>query len=165
MVEIEINGGLTVIDAVHSGSSNFQVHLASSTDDRHALFVNEIGEYAGESARVLEPGTYSLEVEADGDWWLEVRQPRIPSVEDLPQSLHDTKPRVVGPFEFGGSYTATCSHRGDRNFQVAILPTEGQLDEFVVNEVGSYTGEATFSHTGLGCIGVEAHGEWTLEFE
>lgn len=165
MVEINIDGGLTVIDAAHSGSSNFQVHLASSTDDRCELFVNEIGAYTGENARFLEPGAYFLEVEADGDWWLEVRQPRSASGAELPQSLHDDKPRVVGPFEFDGSHTATCSHRGDRNVQVLLLPAESRSGEFVVDEIGPYAGEQRFDYTGIGYIGVEAYDEWTLELE
>lgn len=105
------------------------------------------------------------EVDADGDWWLEVRQPRSVSGAELPRSLHDNKPRVVGPFEFGGSHAATCSHRGDPNVQVLLLPAESRSGEFAVDEIGPYAGDQRFDYTGIGYVGVEAYDEWTLELE
>ncbi|WP_049888684.1 hypothetical protein [Natronococcus occultus] len=74
---VEIEGGLTVVDASHSGESNFQVHFVGGEFDD--LFVNEIGSYDGETAALIDAGTYRLDVEADGDWSIEIRQPRASS--------------------------------------------------------------------------------------
>ncbi|WP_306061536.1 hypothetical protein [Natronococcus wangiae] len=127
--------------------------------------MNEIGEYKGESASLLEVGTHQLKVKADGNWWLEVRQPRITDGDKLPQSLQDTKLRVFGPFEFSGSHTAICSHNGDHNFQVSLLPPEGQFNEFIFNEIGHYTGQTTFQYSGIGYIIVIADSKWSLELK
>ncbi|WP_306059304.1 hypothetical protein [Natronococcus wangiae] len=70
----------------------------------------------------------------------------------------------VGPFEFGGSHTAACSNHGDYTFQVTIFPIEDRFGEFV-DEIGPYTGGTSFHHADHGYVGVEAHGEWTLELE
>ncbi len=165
MVEIEIFGGVTVVDAVHSGSSNFQVSLASSTGDQRELFVNEIGKFKGEKARLLKAETYHLEVVADGDWWLEVRQPRKVGVEELPRSIRDTKPRVIGPFTFRGSHTMACSHQGERNFQVSTLPTDGRPGTMLVNVIGQYADETAFQAMGKNYLVVEADGEWMIDLE
>jgi hypothetical protein len=165
MVEIDITGGVTIVDAVHDGSSNFQVCLRAVADDRRELFVNEIGAYRGEKARTLEAGTYHLDVVADGDWWLDVRRPQKVGVSELSRSVSDTKARVIGPFAFRGSYTMKYSHHGERNFQVSILPTDGRLGAVLVNEIARQTGEVAFHSTEAGYVVVEADGEWTLEFD
>jgi hypothetical protein len=96
---------------------------------------------------------------------LEVRQ-RVRDTEDeLSQACSDTKPRVVGPFEFRGEHTAKCSYSGARNFQVTLLPTDEQSVTIIVNEIGEYTGETTFQYTGNGYIAVRATDRWSLELE
>lgn len=163
--EIDIEDGLTVVDATHTGgSSNFQVDLVNDSqyDDN---FVNAIGEYDGASARLLNAGEYVLDVEADGDWEVEIRQPRAASGEALPQSLSGTGSVVVGPFEFSGSHIATGSHSGERNFHATIFPENGMFGSIVFNEVGEYEGETTFDFDGVGWVDVGADGDWSLEIE
>lgn len=60
-----------------------------------------------------------LDVEADDDWEVEIRQPRAASGEGMPQSLSDGGNRVLGPFEFDGTHVASGSHDGERNFAVS----------------------------------------------
>lgn len=163
MVDIEITSGLTIVDAVHDGSSNFQVQLIPTAEGSAYLFVNEIGPYTGETARLLESGTYQLSVKADGDWWLNVQQPRRASGDGLPQSRSDTKPRVVGPFAFSGSHTAACTYTGESNFQVSIFSPDGQFGDLLINTIGRYTGEQPFHCEGIGYVVVKATGDWGLE--
>lgn len=163
---IDIQGGLTAIEASHTGGeSNFQVHLVPAEGEFDALFVNEIGEYEGTTADMLETDTYQVDVEADGDWQLTIRQPRATSGDSLPQSLSGNNPDFFGPFEFGGSHTASGSHSGDGNFQLLVYPPEGQFGELVFNEVGEYDGETTFRADGVGYVDVNANGEWSVDLE
>lgn len=162
---VSIEGGLTVIDAMHTGgSSNFQVSLVNDSefDDN---FVNAIGEYDGASAGLIDADEYMLDVEADGDWEIEIRQPRSAIGDALPQSLGDDGPTVAGPFEFSGSHIASGSHSGESNFAAHVYPAEGSFGELVFNEIGEYEGETTFSFDGVGWVGVEADGDWTIEME
>lgn len=163
---IDIAGGLVVVDAEHTGgSSNFQVKLVPSLGQYDELFVNEIGEYEGETAALIDADTYTLDVEADGDWNVEIRQPRADSGESLPVSLDGDRNVVEGPFEFGGSHVATGSHSGQSNFQVIVYPPEGDFGELVFNEIGEYEGETTFRHGGVGWVAVVGDGDWTVEME
>jgi|AntRauMinimDraft_1070381.scaffolds.fasta_scaffold00363_2 hypothetical protein len=162
--DVPIGGGLTVVEATHTnGESNFQVSLVGGEFDD--LFVNAIGEYDGETAALIDEGEYTLDVEADGDWEVEIRQPRAASGDSLPQSLEGDTPEVHGPFEFDGSHVATGSHSGEANFQVHVYPAEGSFGELVFNEVGQYDGETTFRHSGVGWVAVQAGGDWSLELE
>ncbi|MFD1585416.1 hypothetical protein ACFR9U_00355 [Halorientalis brevis] len=161
---IEIEGGLTVVSATHAGTSNFVVTLVGEGefDD---LFVNAIGEYEGETAALLEQGSYLLDVDADGDWAVEIRQPRAARGEPLPQSLRGSGPSVSGPFQFTGTHVASATHSGESNFIVEVYPVAGAFAELVVNEIGQFEGESAFRFDGLGWVAVQADGDWTVALE
>lgn len=161
---VSIEGGLTVVDATHSGDSNFQVHLVDDTE-YDEMFVNEIGDYSGETADLIDGGEYLLDVEADGDWEIEVRQPRANTGDDLPQSLEGEGPTVVGPIEFGDTHIAEGMHSGDSNFQVHVYPQYGSYGELVFNEIGEFEGETTFSHNEIGWVAIQADGGWELDLD
>lgn len=162
--DISIEGGLTVVDANHDGESNFQVSLVDDTEFDES-FVNEIGEYDGETADLIDGGEYMLEVEADGSWEIEIRQPRAASGDDLPQSLSSSGPEVHGPIEFTGSHVAEGSHDGESNYSVNVYPGEGSFGELLFNEIGEYEGETTFSFEGVGWVAVQADGDWTVDLD
>ncbi|MHC3438234.1 hypothetical protein ACYJ1Y_09040 [Natrialbaceae archaeon A-gly3] len=161
---IDIEGGLTIIEATHDGESNFQVSLVDGSDFDD-LFVNVIGDFDGAQADLIDSGEYMLDVEADGSWEIEVRQPRAVSGDSLPKSLSGNGPDVVGPIDFSGTHVAEGSHSGSSNFQVSIYPMEGSFSELVFNEIGEFDGETTFSHDGVGWVDVNADGDWSVELE
>lgn len=160
---VDIEGGLTVVEATHSGESNFQVYLVGGEYD--ILFVNEIGSYDGETAELVEEGEYIMDISADGSWEITVRQPRSGDGETLPVSYSGNGPNVVGPVRFDGSGIASGSHDGESNFQVTIYPMTGSFGELVFNEIGSFEGEATYTADGIGWIEVVADGNWDIELE
>jgi hypothetical protein len=161
--DIQINGGLTVVEATYSGESNFQVSLEGGEFPTN--FVNVIGDFDGAQAELVEEGTYILEINADGPWEVTLRQPRATSGESLPVSSSGSNPDVVGPVEFSGTGVATGSHDGDSNFQVQILPAEGQFGENVFNEIGEFDGETAYNFDGIGWVDINANGNWSLELE
>ncbi|MXV62098.1 hypothetical protein GS429_08490 [Natronorubrum sp. JWXQ-INN-674] len=166
--EVAIEGGLTVVDAEHTGESNFQVRIYEGDGDEFgAGFVNAIGDYEGASADLLEGGTQTMDVEADGEWRLEVSQPRATEAEadELPQTMSGDTPDVIGPINFSGRHTAYGEHDGESNFQVRVYPEDGMFGEGVFNEIDEYEGETTFNHDGVGWVDVEADGTWTVEME
>lgn len=162
--DISIEGGLTVVRATHSGESNFQVSLANDSefDD---LFINAIGDFDGAQAALIDSGEYILDITADGNWEIDLEQPRSGQGETLPASFSGNGPDVVGPVQFSGSGVASGEHDGERNFQVEILPMTGSFGELVFNEIGQFEGETTFSFSGVGWIDVNASGDWELEVE
>lgn len=161
---VEIQGGLTVVDATHNGESNFQVSLAGDSDfDTH--FINVIGDFDGAQAELVDAGTYILDVNADGNWDITIRQPRSGQGEALPVSFSGNGPAVVGPVRFSGTGVASGTHTGDSNFQVQIFPMTGTFPEVVFNEIGDVDAETTYSFDAIGWIDINADGNWTLEFD
>lgn len=161
---LDIGGGLTVVRGSYSGESNFQVSLVNDSqyDDN---FINVIGNFDGAQADLIDSGEYLLEVNADGSWDVEVRQPRAAAGESLPESLSGNGPDVIGPIEFDGTHIADGSHSGESNFQATVYPMEGSFGESLFNEIGEFDGETTFSFSGVGWVDVNADGDWEIDIE
>jgi len=165
---IQIDGGITVVEAHHEQASefgsNFIVELVG--DGRSGeLFVNEIGTYDGTQAALVDAGEYILDVTAEGGWEIEIRQPRASSAPSPPANFEGDGPDVVGPLLFDGTGTVSGSHDGESNFIVEIVPTDGFVPTVVFNEIGSFSGETAYSVTGIGWVDVDADGEWSLTIE
>lgn len=165
--EFELEEGVTIAEAVHDGESNFIVELVPTDDGFEELLVNVIGDFDGASGVLAEDGTYLLDVDADGDWELEILQPRATDDEadELPVELEGEEPDWAGPFEFDGLGVAHGVHEGDGNFIVEILPQDDQFPELVFNELDAFEGETTFDIDGIGYVTVEADGPWSLAME
>ena len=76
VVPVDLQPGLTWIEASHSGVANFALWLRAETDE---LLINEIGPYEGTVVASVGGGSFLLDIEADGAWELAVREPRNPS--------------------------------------------------------------------------------------
>ncbi|WP_423995940.1 hypothetical protein [Halorubrum trapanicum] len=161
---ISIQGGLTVVRATHSGESNFQVSLANDSEFNDN-FINVIGDFDGAQADLIKEGEYILEVNADGNWEIDLEQPRSGEGESLPTSFSGSSPDVVGPVQFGGTGVAIGEHDGESNFQVQIYPMTGSFGEVVFNEIGSFEGETTYSFDTIGWVDINADGNWSVELE
>lgn len=161
---VEIEGGLTVIEASHSGESNFQVSLVDGSEFSDS-FINVIGDFDGSQADLIDGGEYLLDVNADGSWNINVYQPRAGSGDVLPESLSGSGPDVIGPIEFEGTHIASGSHSGESNFQAQVYPMEGRFAETLFNEIGEFDGETTFSYDGVGWVDVNADGSWQINIE
>ncbi|QLH78760.1 hypothetical protein HZS55_16315 [Halosimplex rubrum] len=163
---VSIIGGLTVVEASYSGSGNFVVTLVPEEGEFDTIAVNSIGSYDGATAQLVSAGSYQLDVDAESDWDVSIRQPRPNSGESVPVSLDGDGPGVYGPFEFpDGPYTAAGSHDGQSNYIVEVVPLEGIAPTVVFNEIGRFEGETTFRPPALGYVSVTADGSWTLEME
>lgn len=56
----------------HTGERNFIVELYSARGEYIDLLANEIGDYDGDRAVPLPPGDYYLQIQADGQWLINV---------------------------------------------------------------------------------------------
>jgi len=165
--EFELEDGITIAEAVHEGDSNFIVELVPTDDEFTELLVNVIGEFDGAAGVIADPGTYLLDVDADGAWEIDILQPE-PTEADadpLPVELDGDAPTWAGPFVFEGLGQATGTHESDGNFIVEILTQDAMFPELVFNELDQFDGETTFDVQGVGFITVEAAGPWTLTVE
>ncbi|WP_436345487.1 hypothetical protein [Natronorubrum sp. FCH18a] len=165
--EFELEGGVTIAETVHDGESNFIVELVPTDGGFEELLVNVIGDFDGASGVLAEEGTYLLDVDADGDWELEILQPRATEDESdtLPIELEGEEPAWDGPFQFDGLGQAHGTYEGEGNFIVEILPQDDQFSELVFNELDEFDGETTFDVDGIGYVTIEADGPWSLAME
>lgn len=79
--DVSLNSGLTIVEGTHEGASNFIVKFVPS-EGRNTIVINAIGTYDGATATLAQQGTYMVDVAADGQWSLTIRQPR-PSAGDV----------------------------------------------------------------------------------
>lgn len=72
---LALGAGLTRVAMTHDGSSNFAVVLYRADGEYIDLLANEIGPYDGaQVAPIDEPGLYILDIQADGNWRIDIEQ-------------------------------------------------------------------------------------------
>lgn len=72
---LTLKNGLATFQMNHDGDSNFAIWLYDSEGDRVDLLVNEIGPFDGSTAvGIKKAGAYLLNVEANGNWQVEIGQ-------------------------------------------------------------------------------------------
>jgi hypothetical protein len=64
----------------------------------------------------------------------------------------------------GGLMRVNCTHSGDSNFIVHLVrSSDGDIEEFLVNEIGSYNGSRGVSvSSGEYLFDIQADGPWTI---
>lgn len=165
---VTIEGGFTVFTMDHDGSSNFQVELIDEdTGETREYLANEIGAWQATQPYYVPPGNYVLDVNADGNWNIDVAQPRpaASEVSELPVSASDQYPNYIGPVRFDGLHTFSAEYNGEGNFAVWVLDEDGREQDLIFNEIGQFEGQNTYSGNHVGYIRIEATGDWRLEAE
>src|SRR5688572_17932269 len=128
---LSLKKGLAVFHSVHSGGNrNFIVELVDSAGKTVEYLANEIGSANLSSAgRIPADGQYLLKVQADGDWTINVNQPRATYTTPPPSQQWSGKgSQVTGLFSLkAGAARFQATHtNGERNFIVELVNSEGQ---------------------------------------
>lgn len=153
----------------NSGSSNFIVKFYENSNDSYGdLLANEIGSYNG-SVVIREGGTTAitggmLEVKSSGNWTIKFEKI---SGTISGKSISGSGDTVTGWFNGDGKrQVATFSNSGSSNFIVKVYNQYGDRD-LLVNEIGSYNGQATFTTNSSGKYYYEviSSGSWTISWE
>lgn len=163
--------GLMVAAATHDGDSNFIVELIDDdSGDRADGLFNVIGSFDGVVGVALEQSEYFLDVNADGDWSIDIAEPFAPqdAIHQLPVEASGAGQDVVGPVSLDGRATVSGEHAGESNFIVEIIEESAsgfRGTEIVFNEIGEFEGETSVDFQGTAWIDVSADGDWSLGFE
>ncbi len=164
VIDFQVPGDVpAVLDITHDGSSNFIVWSLDSEFESIDLLVNEIGSYDGRRpANVgwfFEPDfVRHLEIDADGYWSITARP--MSKARALSTSLNGSGDEVVR-YE-GSASTLTSTHDGSSNFIILGFKADGEYNELIVNEIGTYSGTDTIdSETDI--LDIQADGNWTLD--
>lgn len=160
----DLTAGLILVTATHRGSSNFAIKVIDPQGENAGLPVNEIGNYSGVTAFVIDsPGRYSFDVSADGPWTIKAAQPRNDTAgAALPGTTKGRGDAVVGPFRYSGGGKLTMTHNGKSNFAVQTYSTTGR-EGLPINEIGPYNGSTSVRGTGEALfLAISADGDWTF---
>jgi hypothetical protein len=153
----------------HNGDSNFIVELINdSTGDSEDILINEIGQVSGAVGTGLPDGDYLLDIDANGEWTIELGEPFAPEGEwgVPPASIEGESKDVYGELEIDDRVTFSAQHDGDSNFVVEVydeMNTGPFADEIVFNEIGQFDGETSVQLSGLFYIVVNANGSYTID--
>lgn len=153
----------------NNGRSNFIVKFYENSNDSYGdLLANEIGTYNG-SVVIRDGGTTPitngmLEVKSSGSWSIKF-EPISGTIDG--KSVSGTGDVVTGWFKGDGKrQVATFSNSGSSNFIVRVYDEYGDRD-LLVNEIGSYNGQATFVTNSYSkyYFEVVSSGNWSISWE
>lgn len=151
----------------HSGSHNFAIWVMDAvTGQKEELAVNEIGAYEGTHYFVIAPGTYVLDVTADGAWNVTVTQPKPTSGMRIPTDLSGIGDNASEPLQLGaGLRRFAMAHDGSSNFAVWLIDSKGNRVDLLANEIGSWDGEKAvgISRAGVHYLDITADGTWSIK--
>lgn len=166
--EFELDSGIATIEFSHDGDSNFIATMVAleGEDWDDELLVNSIGSVEGRSALSIGGGAYQLDVDADGDWSIDIDQPAVSESDaETPPVEHSGEgPDYFGPIALDGVHEVAATHDGDSNFILQAHGIGGDWD-LVVNEIGEFEGSSTLRSDELVYFDVEADGSWSVEVD
>ncbi|MBI2305363.1 MAG: hypothetical protein HYU86_11540 [Chloroflexi bacterium] len=167
--KFELTKGLAIFRMTHDGRRNFAIWLLDGNGERIELLVNTIGPFEGAKAIGIErPGTYVLDISADGNWRAVIEQPRGPAEVVAPTTFSGQGQQVSPRFSLGqGLSTFRMTHDGRRNFAIWLLDDNGQRVELLVNVIGSFDGAKAvgIKRAGTFTFDIAADGNWTVTIE
>ena len=193
----DITDGILYLTATHQGGSDFEIliltdwHLQSqsATGALHSgtgsprglvTSIETSGSYDGIRAHQvsptqlfgLTPGTYLMQVTADGAWKIELTQPVWDSGDAPPFNWSGSGDDVKGPIDLSqGTRSLDITHEGSSSFVIDLVKADGTLAENLVNGTGPYDGSVEVKiHPIIGLtpdiygLIIKADGAWTVDF-
>lgn len=150
----------------HNGRSHFGVWLKDSKGQDVELLANEIGSFNGSKAVGVSTGEYILDVSADGNWTVNITQPRQSSASDT-RSFSGTGQAATSLFHLGdGLVKFKLTHSGESHFGVWLKDKNGEDVELLANEIGTFDGsKAVGVSDDQYILDVSADGPWAITIE
>jgi hypothetical protein len=161
----QIVGGLTDFHWHCHCGDNFVVKLVDSSGATRLGLVDEKGLVDGSTGKDVAAGSYTLKIEADSRWTVNVEQPRPPHGAKLPHSFRGRGQMFVGPFDAGSSVRLAAKNSGEGNFIVEVLNAHGDTQDVAFNKVGDFDGSTVSSGLSGGpfYLNVRSGGVWSVE--
>ena len=194
--DVILESGVLIIRSAHEGSGDFAVSLVGG--EATQVSFNETGNFAGAVAHsvykasdfggdpgegkkglseesifeLLEPGTVSIEVAADGPWTVDLLQGIPPGGKQPPVDWKSSGQGVIKWIDFpSGNFKLSMEHTGTKIFQAYLLKSDGSHTEMMVDNAGSWSGNRLINFSkdyvfglepGLYALAIVADGEWTV---
>ncbi len=167
--KFRLESGLSLFSIEHDGESNIIVRLLDAEGNTVDTLFNQIGEFDGQRGFAIgEAGQYLLDVTADGNWAIDIRQPRPSEGRKTPQVLDGSGFDVTEFIELDkGLSVFKIHHNGEGRFTVKLVDRDGHQVESLVNVLGKFDGSkpVKIEKPGTYFLNVGADGDWTIEVE
>ena len=203
--DVVLSSGVIIISSAHEGSEDFKVSLVG--EEATQVSFEETGNFSGAVAHsvykasdfsgdpgegkqglseesifeLLEPGTVSIEVIADGAWSIDLLQGIPPGGKQPPIDRHSSGQGVIKWIDFEkGNFKISMEHTGAKIFQAYLLKSDGSHTEMMVDVDmastpsvvdGRWTGAELINFSpdyvfgvepGLYALAIVADGEWKV---
>ncbi|WP_225336072.1 polysaccharide deacetylase family protein [Halomicrobium urmianum] len=160
----ELDDGVVVATVSHDGEAIAVDVTKPDGLGRSENLLTTSGNESGESIMAVDDDTYRLEVDADGEWSIDLSQPAVHAddLEDLPVEASGTGSAFVGPLWTERDVRIVATHDGDGTFIVDGYGADGSR-EVIVHRSGEFSNSRSYKAGGPAWINVEADGNWTLE--
>jgi hypothetical protein len=156
--------GLSIFEVTNNGTANFIVRLLDENGKDVDMLINQIGPFAGDVGYGYEQGGRRLlDVAADGEWTVSIRQPRPTQGESLPATLQGTGSHATPFIQLEkGLVIFKMQHNGEGRFSVKLRDKDGKPIEQLVNTLGAFDGSKPISieEPGIYFLNVSADGDW-----
>ncbi len=151
----------------HQGSSNFTIWLMNSSGGKVDLLVNVVSEFSGSKAEgITTAGDYHLDITADGQWAVDITQPRPMTAQPVPLSMTGVGQHATRFFALKeGSAIFKMTHNGSANFAVWLDDVNGKRIDLLANKVGTFDGSRAedIDQGGIYLLDVDADGDWKID--
>ena len=203
--DVVLSSGVLIISSAHEGSEDFKVSLIG--EEATQVSFEETGNFSGAVAHsvykasdfsgdpgegkqglseesifeLLEPGTVSIEVIADGAWSIDLLQGIPPGGKQPPIDRQSSGQGVIKWIDFEkGNFKISMEHTGAKIFQAYLLKSDGSHTEMMVDVDmasnpsvvdGRWTGAELINFSpdyvfgvepGLYALAIVADGEWKV---
>jgi hypothetical protein len=167
--KFNLESGLVVFKVTNEGDSNFIVRLLDRNGKEVETLFNQIGPFNGERAFFIpNAGTCLLDVQSNGKWTAEARQPKASEGKSTPVSLQGKGYDASQPIKLEkGLVVFKLNHQGESRFKVALLDQDGRTVGYLVNTLGQFEGSKPISidKPGVYFLNVSADGDWNIKVE
>lgn len=159
--------GLSLFSMKHTGPSNFTVWLMDSNGRKIDLLVSVIGEFQGSKAEGLPAaGNYTLDIATEGDWSVDITQPRPTTAQGTPVAFTGTGQHATRFFTLKtGQATFRMAYNGTSNFIVWLDDVNGNHVDLLANAMGQFNSSKTsgIANGGIYLLDVSTIGTWEID--
>jgi hypothetical protein len=163
---------MTIVTMHHTSPGRFKVTLVLPSGKPYGQLASGQDGWIGSRAIIVpEAGNYTFNVEAGGDWTIDVTfpTPEVAPVSDLPFEQSGSGSQAVYFINVPmGDHTLTARYDGEGPFTVAIMDSTGNIWQRLAESDGPTQTSSQFTiktqPTWL-VIDVRAQGDWTVGVE
>jgi hypothetical protein len=159
--------GLSIFSMQHQGSSNFTIWLVDRNGKKVDLLVDVVGEFSGSKALgITNASEYHLAITSDGQWAVDITQPRPLTAQPVPLSMTGTGKHATHFFALKqGSATFKMTHNGSSKFAVWLDDVNGKHIDLLANTAGTFDGSRAedIDRDGIYLLDVDADGDWKID--